>query len=111
MPVGRLIPVGIIAALEAPLLALFLAAFANNKVEGLAIYKLTSLIFLAPFIGYFGKSGWVYLAGILPPFWVSKAFLASFEPCSHYWTFVIIGCFVHLAIIVWMLDRFNRRIT
>ena len=111
IPVIRLIPVGILAAMEAPMLALFLAAFANNKVEGLAVYKLTSMIFLAPFVGYFVKSNWAYLAGILPPFWVSKAFLASFEPFTGYWIFIAIGFIVHSIFIYLMLGRFNRRIS
>ena len=111
IPVIRLIPVGILAAMEAPMLALFLAAFANNKVEGLAVYKLTSMIFLAPFVGYFVKSNWAYLAGILPPFWVSKAFLVSFEPFTGYWIFIAIGFIVHSIFIYLMLGHFNRRIS
>lgn len=111
IPVIRLIPVGLMAALEAPMLALFLAAFANNKVEGLAIYKLTSMIFLAPFVGYFVKSNWAYLAGVLPPFWITKAYLASFEPYAHYCLFIIVGMVVHAIFIILMLRRFNRRIS
>ena len=111
VPVIRLIPVVIMAAMEAPILALFLAAFANNKVEGLAVYKLTSLIYLAPAVGYFIKSGWAYLAGILPPFWISKAFLASYEPYAGYWLFIVAGFVIHLIFIHLMLNRFNERIT
>ncbi|MBU0711912.1 ABC transporter [bacterium] len=111
IPVIRLIPVGLMASMEAPMLALFLAAFANNKVEGLAVYKLTSMIFLAPFVGYFVKSNWAFLAGILPPFWVSKAFLASFEPFTGYWLFVTIGFVIHGIFIYLMLGLFNRRIS
>ncbi len=111
VPVIRLIPVGLMASLEAPIMALFLAAFANNKVEGLAVYKLTSIIFLAPFVGYFVKSNWAFLAGILPPFWVSKAFLSSYEPHTGYWIFIMIGFIIHGGFIYLMLNRFNKRIS
>jgi len=111
VPVVRLIPVGIMAAMEAPMLALFLAAFANNKVEGLAVYKLTSVIFTAPFVGYLIKSNWAFIAGILPPFWITKAFLASFKPFAHYSLFITVGIIVHAVFIILMLGRFNRRIS
>jgi len=111
VPVVRLIPVGIMAAMEAPILALFLAAFANNKVEGLAVYKLAGIIFLAPFVGYFVPSGWQYVAGIFPPFWVSKAFLACYEPHTGYWLYLGIGFVVHETFIHLMMNRFKRRIS
>jgi len=110
IPVIRLIPIGIMAALAAPVLALMLAAFADNKIEGLAIYKLSSLIFLAPFAGYFIESDWQYIAGILPPFWVLKSFLACYRPFTGYWLFIVIGFVVHGIYIYLMLRRFNRRI-
>lgn len=109
VPIIPLIPVSIMAALEAPILALFLAVFANNKVEGLAVYKLTGIIFLAPFVGYFVRSGWQYIAGIFPPFWISKLFLAALQGDSTYGMYLLGGLFVHGGYLAIMLRLFNRR--
>ena len=103
----KLIPVAFMAALQAPIFALFVASFAKNKVEGLAIAKLGGLVFLAPFAAYFIKSGWSYLAGIIWPFWITKAYLST---GLLYWISIIIGILIHLLYLKFFLNRFNRKI-
>ncbi|CAH0119326.1 Fluoroquinolones export permease protein [Paenibacillus sp. CECT 9249] len=64
-------------AMEAPLIALLLAACASNKVEGLAWSKGAGLIVFLPAIAYFVPLPWQLLAGIVPAYWVPRTFLAS----------------------------------
>lgn len=61
----------IIAAGHAVLSALFLLAFAANKVEGLALTKLINLALLAPLAALFAPP-WRYLAAIVPAFWIGE---------------------------------------
>jgi fluoroquinolone transport system permease protein len=103
-----LIPVLLLCALESPMMALFLGAFASNKVEGLALTKAFGILFLAPMAGYFIKSNWHYAVGIAPTYWVSKALLAGIEMSGGYWTFVVVGAVVHLLIIGLLLRRFEN---
>ena len=103
-----LIPVLLLCSLESPMMALFLAVFASNKVEGLALSKAFGILFLAPIAGYFIKSDWQYMAGAAPTFWVSKSLLAGIEAGSGYWTFVIAGAVVHLLIIGLLMRRFDN---
>jgi len=57
----HLLPVLLIAALEAPIMTLFLGAFANNKVEGITLSKAMGIMFVAPVVVYFLESNWQYL--------------------------------------------------
>ena len=105
--VELLIPVLLLCSLESPMMALFLAAFASNKVEGLALSKAFGILFLAPAAGYFIESNWQYLAGIAPTFWVSKSLLAGVEMSSNYWIFLVVGIGVHLLINFLLMKRFE----
>lgn len=103
--------VALTVSLEAPIMALFLAAFANNKVEGMALSKAFGIMFLAPFAAYFIRSGWEYLAGIFPTFWITKSFLAIYRPQGNFWLFIAIGLASHTLFIMMLLKRFLRRAT
>lgn len=103
-----LIPVLLLCALESPMMALFLAAFASNKVEGLALTKAFGILFLAPVAGYFIKSNWQYAVGIAPTYWISKALLAGASGSGPYWIFILIGAAVHLLIIGLLIRRFEN---
>ena len=109
-PMGT-IPVAIMASLEAPLMTLVLGTFAANKVEGLAISKGLGLLNFAPVAAYFIKSDWQLLAGILPPYWITKAFLSIYMNYEGYWIYIICGLTVHILLILVMLKRFNKRIS
>lgn len=62
----KMVPVVLMASLEAPMITLLLGAFAGNRVEGLAFSKAFGVLFFGPLIGYFVKSGWQILSGIFP---------------------------------------------
>ncbi len=67
-----ILSLSIFGALHALLVALMIVALSSNKVEGMAIGKLTLLISLGLFVPYF-ISGWVsYLFALLPSFWAAK---------------------------------------
>lgn len=103
-----LIPVLLLCALESPMMALFLGAFASNKVEGLVLTKAFGILFIAPIAGYFIKSNWQYAAAIAPTYWVSKALLTGAETSGSYWIFIVVGTAVHLLIIGLLVKRFEN---
>lgn len=105
----RQIPVMVMASLEAPIIALIIVSFASNKVEGLAISKITGIILLAPLVRYFISSKLRFLAGFFPPFWVAEAFLAA----SRGWVFllyIIVGLGIHLVFVYLLLKKFIYKI-
>lgn len=103
--------VALLVSLETPIMALFLAAFANNKVEGMALSKAFGVMFMAPFAAYLIPSGWQYIAGIFPTFWVTKSFLAIYQAGEGFWIFIAFGIASHVLFIILLLKRFLRRAT
>jgi hypothetical protein len=63
--------IALLAAGYGVLVALFLVAFAGNKVEGLALTKLVNLGLVAPLLALL-PSPLRYVGAPLPPFWVGE---------------------------------------
>ncbi|MDR0271644.1 MAG: hypothetical protein LBJ26_26665 [Paenibacillus sp.] len=96
------------AALEAPLIALFLVAFASNKVEGLALSKGASLMVVVPAVAWFISSPIKYAFGIFPAFWIYEIFRGD----GGQWQSLLLmlgGVGVHLLAVYGMLQKFLRR--
>lgn len=106
IPLVYSIGLALLTALEAPIGAIFLAAFASNKVEGMALSKVLGMIYIAPFIAYFVKSDLQYFAGVLPTFWVTKAFFSVYYETGGYWLFVLAGLLIHLLFIFLLGKKF-----
>ena len=70
------------AAPTAPLYALFVAAFAANKVQGFALLKGVGVLTWPPVIAWFVSSPWQVAFGIDPLYWPLKVFwmLEAGEP-------------------------------
>lgn len=103
----RLLPIGVLAALEAPLYALLLSSLANNKVQGLAIMKGMGILFLAPFVAWFVPLPWQWLLSIFPTYWPVKAFWL--QEAGQAWGGVItIGLIIHVIYLVLLLRRFQK---
>jgi fluoroquinolone transport system permease protein len=110
-PAGRLLTVVILAALEAPLATLFLAAFAANKVQGMALAKAGgNLVVVAPFAALVIAPPWQYLAAVLPQYWVVKLTLASTADALVFGALATAAAVVH-AVALWGLARaYERRV-
>jgi fluoroquinolone transport system permease protein len=93
---------------ETPVVALFIASFAKNKVEGLALAKVTTFLITTPLIIYFVDSKWSMLGVILPPYWAVELFTSSTNE-SFWWQFVI-GVLIHILVIDLLLKRFLQMI-
>jgi fluoroquinolone transport system permease protein len=102
-----LIAVVVLASLSAPFTALIFAAFARNKVEGMAIQKMLGGVFMIPMIAYFIHSDWQLLFGIFPTYWTLKAFWVASEGGPGLWLYILAGILVHLAFIGVLMKRFD----
>lgn len=95
-------------ALSAPLFALALVGVADNEVEGLALAKLGALAFMLPLVTVYldpSQAGaWVWVAGLLPPFWPIQLMLGG-----PWWT-ALAGLGVAGLWAVLLLRRLARRI-
>jgi fluoroquinolone transport system permease protein len=66
---GRALAAVALLAAWAPGFALLLVAFADNEVEGLVLAKFGGLVSMLPLVTLYLDGPWVWIAGVLPPFW------------------------------------------
>ena len=76
LDLGGQLLAGVAGAPFAPAFSLFLAAFANNKVQGFALMKASGVINWPPIIAWFITSKWQFAFGLVPTYW----------PVKFYWT-------------------------
>jgi fluoroquinolone transport system permease protein len=98
-----LVIIALLGALSGPLVALFLAAFAENKVAGLTMVKMLNGITLLPLVAYFVQSDLQVLAGVIPTYWPLKIFWLAAAGQS-YWGYVVAG-FVINGLALWLFMR------
>lgn len=105
---GELLLLGLVTAPLAPMLALFLAAFASNKVQGFALMKGGGILFILPFVAYFLDDRWQWLFGLFPTYWPPKLFWLLSENESGVWLVALAGIANQLLWIYLLGRRFNR---
>lgn len=93
----------LLGALTGPLITMYLATFAENKVSGLALVKILNSLSLIPMAMYFVHSPWQVLAGIMPTYWGMKVFWLAATGQSYGW-YVLGGLLVNTAAI-WLFQR------
>ena len=101
----------LLLALEAPCFALFLAAFAANKVEGLALSKIGGLFITGPVIACFVPGSWQFLGAWVPTYWPAKVILAgaSNESLAAFGYFGV-GLMLHGGLLFLMVRAFIKKV-
>ena len=107
VPLASVLLPAAVASLEAPMMTLYLAAFAANKVEGLVLVKAASILDLAPLAPLFLPMPWQLAAGVLPTYWVARSFLAM--SAADHVTSAVVGLLYHAALILLLARRFAAR--
>lgn len=105
---GALVVITLLAALEAPIFALALAIFAENKVAGFALMKASGVVQLAPIIAWFVDTPWQYFFGLVPLYWPAKLFWVAVNGEPGFWIYALVGLAVHLIYLAIALKRFSR---
>ncbi|WP_417899743.1 hypothetical protein ABN702_05480 [Bacillus haimaensis] len=95
LPVIAGVLLALLFALEAPIFALMLANFANNKVEGLALNKVLSVSVTLPLLLFFMPESFQWILAILPTFWPVMAMAAGMDGAGSFAFFLIGGVAVH----------------
>lgn len=98
------------AAPLAPLSALSLAAFARNKVEGLALMKAASVPLIAPLASLMLPPAWSYALAILPTYWIARATWAL-QAGEAAWPFLAGGWALSTGLIALLLLRLRRALS
>lgn len=105
--IRSLIILGLLSMLESPITALFLTAFAGNKVEGLAFSKGLGLLMMVPLLR-FTKSKWTIIAALIPFYWPVQGFLIIGR--QGFYFSILAGFLVHLLFLFILVKRFKARL-
>lgn len=109
--VGARIVAGVAAAPLAPAFALFLAAFARNKVQGFALMKAAGVINWPPMLAWFVTSSWQLAFGLCPTYWPVKLYweLEAGGPAA--WIYLLADLVVLSLLVAWLARRFDHAVT
>ena len=105
-----LLAVTLEAALLAPLYAIFLAAFATNKVQGFALAKGAGILMWPAILAYFIDSSWQLACGVSPLYWPAKLYwvLDAGEPNA--WLYFGAGIAYQSLLLALLMRRYNTTI-
>lgn len=101
---GPLFASALLVAPFGPMAALFMASFADNRVEAFAQAKFVSTAALVPVIAWFLPEPWQHLAGVIAPYWGVRAFWAA-EAGDPNWALWLLPGVLVSAIWLWALIR------
>jgi fluoroquinolone transport system permease protein len=116
LPLAGLLPLGplellglaLAAAPLAPLTALFLAAFAANKVQGFALQKALGLFLIAPFLGAVLPPPWQVVLWLVPTYWPA-ALLGAIPGDGVLLGSLLVGGLVYQGVLLGgLVRRFTR---
>lgn len=98
----------IAAAPMAPMLALFLASVAQNKIQGFALMKLTGIVLFVPIVAYFAPSGWEPAFGIFPTYWPMKVYWLLYAGEANVWLYVFVAVVYQSLVTAFFAKRFYK---
>lgn len=96
-----------LASVGGAITALFLVAFAENKVTGLAVMKFMQGMSALPMAAYFVDPPWQWVAGIMPTYWSLKVYWLA-AAGEGYQGYLLVGIGVNLLVLGLLLRRYNR---
>ncbi len=99
----------LVAAPMAPLFALFLAAFARNKVQGFALMKAAGAVLWPPLFAFFVPLPWQLLFGLSPVYWPARVYWAALAGESA-WALWAVPGLAWQALLIWLLLNRYRRV-
>lgn len=99
----RLFPLALLSGVLGMWSTLFIPVFAHNKVEGLALMKAMGLLMVGPLAAYFVEGPWQIMMGILPSYWLAKAYWLI-SAGEQAWFYILAGA-AYLALLIYLLFR------
>lgn len=96
-----------LAGLTAPVMTLFVATAAKNKIEAMTWQKLFNLPLLLPLLAFYVPASFSLIFAIFPNFWAYQSFnfMIKEEP---FWIYLLTGFAHNILLIILMIERFTR---
>lgn len=103
----QLLLISMVISSQSLILLLFLGAFADNKVMGLAISKGFGILLVGPLLDFVLPSPLNWAGSYSPLFWASRALLAENSP--SFWLYLFITILFHILLICILFRKFRAR--
>jgi fluoroquinolone transport system permease protein len=92
----------------AALYALLLGAIAQNKVQGIALMKLSGLLFILPALSRYVPELWQLPLALVPTYWPAQLLWALQEGAPNWWIYLA-GSLLYTSVICALLLRRMER--
>lgn len=102
--IGMLFMISLTGTAMGLITSLLIVSFSGNKIEGMAVSKLSSLMMCGGFVPFFISGNISYLASFLPGFWIAKAMLES------NFIYAIISLIISAIWVAALSKKFNSKI-
>ncbi len=96
-----------LAALVAPLMILFVAATAKNKIEAMTWQKLFNLPLFLPLLAFYVPASFSLFFAIFPTFWAYQGFNSLING-GNFWIYMLFGFAYSILLIVFSIKIFTR---
>ena len=104
------IPTALLFALFTPVSTLIVSAFATNKVQAFAIFKIGGTVFILPIFAFFlNLDNLKYIFAPIPNFWSLLSLESVIQNGTNDLTSLSIGFIFHIALIVYLFYLFNKK--
>ena len=105
LPLLSVLVYSALAGLVAPLMALFVAAAAENKIEAMTWQKIFNLPLFLPVFAFFIPASFTFVFAIFPTFWTYQGFNLLIEG-KNAAGYLLIGFVYNISLILLMIKRF-----
>ena len=96
-----------LAGLVAPLLILFTAITAKNKIEAMTWQKLCNIPLFLPILAFFVPASFSFFFAISPTFWAYQGFNSLIKG-GNFWVYILTGIAHSIALLVLMIKKFTK---
>ena len=104
------IPTAILFALFTPVSTLLVSAFATNKVQAFAIFKIGGTVFMLPIFAFFlNLDNLKYIFSPIPNFWSLLSLDIVIQNGSIDSVSLTIGFIFHIILIAFLFHIFNKK--
>ncbi len=108
LPIATVALIAMVNALNAPVVALAMAAFAKDKMGALAVMRVANSILALPVFAYFAVPPILYLAWLSPAYWEMKALWLAADAQPLIATLGVAAT-MSVLMLLWVYARFERR--
>lgn len=95
-----------LTGLVAPLMIIFIAIVAKNKIEAMTWQKLFNIPLYLPILAFFVPTIISFVLAIFPTFWAYQGFNSLIEG-RNFWIYILIGFAHSLLLLAWFVKKFN----